>query len=213
MRLQKCTRAHLSIKQSEQVVYSKIAPTLAYTCMVARPTQAQTHKLRTAIFKACAGRHFATQDAQALLLHKTHLFEPIAIMVYFSLCAWRRAFNIPGMAQQVSSLISEPSRRRMQGKGPITLLNEDLKWIGCSFDANTGALQHDGIGATCTFYETNKGFFSISSGSVSDTGSARILMRNMSAGRESKKLILNKPLLCIGKCCLVKMAVLRLRDS
>ena len=157
--LQKCTRAHLSIKQSEQVVYSKIAPTLAYTCMVARPTQAQTHKLRTAIFKACAGRHFATQDAQALLLHKTHLFEPIAIMVYFSLCAWRRAFNIPGMAQQVSSLISEPSRRRMQGKGPITLLNEDLKWIGCSFDANTGALQHDGIGATCTFYETNKGVF------------------------------------------------------
>ena len=99
----------------------------------------QFSKLRGAIYQACADRHFATHFAHALFLHKTHLFEPEAICVYSALNGWRRAFTMPDVARFVLEHINDPCCRQTKDKGPLTILAQDIDWLGCSFDVNTAS--------------------------------------------------------------------------
>ena len=97
--LNKVARARIPFHQAATVVTAKVAPSLAYAAMIVRPTCKQLSVLRNHIYKACADRHFATHDAQALFLHRTHLHDPEAAMTYASLCGWRRALRIPFFEQ------------------------------------------------------------------------------------------------------------------
>ena len=82
--LNKVARARIPFHQAATVVATKVAPSLAYAAMIIRPTRKQLSALRDHIYEACADRHFATHDAQALFLHKTHLHDPEAAMIYAS---------------------------------------------------------------------------------------------------------------------------------
>ena len=66
--LNKVARARIPFHQAATVVTAKVAPSLAYAAMIVRPTCKQLSVLRNHIYKACADRHFATHDAQALFL-------------------------------------------------------------------------------------------------------------------------------------------------
>ena len=77
---------------------------LTYATSVARPTKTQIEQLRTKIYQAAAFRFFQTQDAHALLVAKTHAFDPQHAMVYQNLCFWRRAYHdLPHIVPEIVS--------------------------------------------------------------------------------------------------------------
>ena len=169
----------------------------------------QFSKLRGAIYQACADRHFATHFAQALFLHKTHLFEPEAICVYSALNGWRRAFTMPDVARFVLEHINDPCCRQTKDKGPLTILAQDIDWLGCSFDVNTASLINAELDVKVTLFETNKGKFQHFLGIAFDTKCAKVLKLNMLDGKVSQRLTLKSPLLWFGVWTVHSMAELR----
>ena len=129
--------------------------------MIVRPTRKQLSVLRDHIYKACADRHFATHDAQALFLHKTHLHDPEAAMIYASLCGWHRALKTPFFRQWLQQHWLTPSRRKAQGKGkgPLNLLSHDIDWIQCDFNLNNLTIVSRHNGGVIQFLEPNKDKF------------------------------------------------------
>ena len=157
--LNKVARARIPFHQAAAVVATKVAPSLAYAAMIVRPTCKQLSVLRYYFYKACADRHFATHDAQALLLHRTHFHDPEAAMTYASLCGWRRALQTPFFLQWLRQHWPTHSRRKAQGKGPLNLLSQDIEWIQCDFDLETLRIISRQNGKSIQLSETNKDKF------------------------------------------------------
>ena len=157
--LNKVARARIPFHQAATVVTAKVAPSLAYAAMIVRPTCKQLSVLRNHIYKACADRHTATHDAQALFLHRTHLPDPEAAMIYASLCGWHRALRIPFFEQWLRQHWPTHSRRKAQGKGPLNLLSHDIEWIQCDFDLENLRVISRQNGSTIQFSEPNKDKF------------------------------------------------------
>ena len=157
--LNKVARARIPFHQAATVVATKVAPSLAYAAMIVRPTCKQLSALRNHIYKACADRHFATHDAQALFLHRTHFHDLEAAMVYASLCGWRRALQTPFFEQWLRQHWLTHSRRKAQGKGPLNLLSHDIDWLQCDFDLESLRLVSRQNGCAIQFSEPNKDRF------------------------------------------------------
>ena len=157
--LHKTAKARIPFHQASIIVALKAAPSLAYAAMVARPTQKQLSRLRDAIYKACADRHFATHDAQAIFLHRTHLHDPEAAMVYASLCGWHRALQFPVLLHWLQQNWNTPSRRKAKGKGPLNLLSYDIEWLNCDFNLEDLTILSKKDGTCISLREHNKSKF------------------------------------------------------
>ena len=79
--------------------------------------------------------------------------------MYRSLCNWRRAYQTPEVASFLNEEFNTVSRRKIFGKGPLTLLVEDFGWLGCEFDPATGVLKQTQTGMQATFSEPDKYVF------------------------------------------------------
>ena len=154
--LHKTAKARIPFHQASMIVNLKVASSIAYPAMVIRPTVKQFSQLRDAIYKACADRHFATHDAQALFLHRTHLHDPEASMIYASLSSWNRALKFPNILHWLQSNWNVSSRRKAKGKGPLNLLAHDLNWIKCDFNLENLQIISRNGGATMKLNDTNK---------------------------------------------------------
>ena len=154
--LNKVAKARIPFHQASTVIILKVAPSLAYAAMVARPTKQQVTQLRGPIYMACADRHFATHDAQALLLHKTHLHDPDAIMIYASLCGWRRALRMTQIQQWVRQHWATASRRKAVGKGPLNLLYNDLQYLQCTLNLDHLSIVKNSTNEAISLLEPNK---------------------------------------------------------
>ena len=141
--LDRLIRAKVPQYIAEVVIARKILPAFTYTTSVARPTKQQIEQLRTKIYQAAAFRFFQTQDAHALLIAKTHAFDPQHAIVYQNFCFWRRVYrDLPWITPQIVSLFESgmPPGRRLYGA--VTLLQQDLAWLGCILDPSTGIITH-----------------------------------------------------------------------
>ena len=155
--LDRLIRAHVPQYVAEIVIARKILPALTYATSVARPTKTQVEQLRTKIYQAAAFRFFQTQDAHALLVAKTHAFDPHHAMVYQNLCFWRRAYqDLPHIIPEIISLFQHgvPSGRRLYGA--VTLLQQDLAWLNCTFDPTTGVITHEFSECSTSLFSNNK---------------------------------------------------------
>ena len=121
------------------------------------PTKQQIEQLRTKIYQAAAFRFFQTQDARALLIAKTHAFDPHHAMVYQNFCFWRRVYHdLPHIIPEIVSLFQHgvPAGRKLYGT--ITILQQDLAWMGCTFDPMTGIIKHEFSDCSVSLFNDNK---------------------------------------------------------
>ena len=155
--LDRLIRAQVPQYVAELVVARKILPALTYATSVARPTKQQIEQLRTKIYLAAAFRFFQTQDAHALVVVKTHAFDPQHAMVYQNFCFWRRVYgDLPQIIPEIVSLFQHgmPAGRKLCGA--ITILQQDLAWMGCTFDPITGIIKHEFSDCTVSLFNDNK---------------------------------------------------------
>ena len=66
---------------------------------------------------------------------------------------------MPDVARFVLEHINDPCCRQTKDKGPLTILAQDIDWLGCSFDVNTASLINAELDVKVTLFETNKGKF------------------------------------------------------
>ena len=92
-----------------------------------------------------------------MLVAKTHAFDPHHAMVYQNLCFWRRAYqDLPHIIPEIISLFQHgvPSGRRLYGA--VTLLQQDLAWLNCTFDPTTGVITHEFSECSTSLFSNNK---------------------------------------------------------
>ena len=155
--LDRLIRAHVPQYVAEIVIARKILPALTYATSVARPTKQQIEQLRTKIYQAAAFRFFQTQGAHALLIAKTHAFDPHHAMVYQNFCFWKRVYHdLPHIIPEIVSLLQHgvPAGRKLYGT--ITILQQDLAWMGCTFDTMTGIIKHEFSDCSVSLFNDNK---------------------------------------------------------
>ena len=155
--LDRLIRARVPQYVAEIVIARKILPALTYATSVARPTKQQIEQLRTKIYQAAAFRFFQTQDAHALLIAKTHAFDPHHAMVYQNFCFWRRVYHdLPQIIPDVVSLFQHGVPASRKQYGTITVLQQDLAWMDCTLDPVTGTIQHEFSECSVSLFEDNK---------------------------------------------------------
>ena len=150
------SRAKVSQYVACEVVARKIIPAITYATSVARPTRDHVDKLRTRIYAVAAFRHCQTQDAHALLIQKTHQFDPEFAILYSNLLFWRRLYcNQPRMVQNVQHFFRECLPLNKALYGPVTLLQHDLAFLDCQFFPQEGVITHSS-GLTFSLYKPSK---------------------------------------------------------
>ena len=90
---------------------------------------------------------------------KTHVFEPEAALLYQSLCGWRRAYQQLDVRALLVHDFPTSSSRKILNKGPVSLLQQDLSWLGCSFDPNTGVITQINTDLSINLNDASKGSF------------------------------------------------------
>ena len=154
--LERLIRAKVSHYVAREVVARKVLPAVTYATTVARPTRDQIDRLRTKIYAAAAFRHCQTQDAHALLIEKTHQFDPEFAIIYTNLLFWRRLYcNQPQLVQAVQRFFDECMPLNKALYGPVTLLQHDLTFLDCQFFPQEGVITHFS-GLTCSLLEPSK---------------------------------------------------------